>query len=217
MNMNRFFIKLDRIAAWILMAVIIMYAITGYGMTKGIIPGAFARSLHLSWLGGIGLAAFVIHTSWAIHMACRRRQIWNGYTRFALIASYLLLAGFFLYINFFYTPAPAVSPSVTPIATSAAVIPPNQTTSSTSVPVTTPTPTPTKTVVFTAATLAAYNGLNGQPAYVAVGGVVYDVSKVFRNGDHHGYKAGRDLTAYFYSQHDASILSSFMIVGAYQK
>lgn len=254
---TKFFIKLDRLAAWVLMIVIIMYAITGYGMTRGLINGAIARSLHLSWLGGVGIVAFIIHTSWAIHMACRRRQIWNMYTRFLLIAFYILLAGFFLYIHFFYVSAPAAIPlaatnygslpisgereneqesegddnavSVTPIATGAAVIPLDQTASSTSVPVTTPTPvltptpvttpvpTPAKTVVFTAATLAAYNGRNGQPAYVAVDGAVYDLSSVFINGQHQGHLAGQDLTDFFYSQHYTSILSRYPIVGAYQK
>lgn len=250
-NWAKIIIKLDRLAAWTLMIVIIMYAITGYGMTRGLIDGVVARSLHLSWLGGIGIVAFIIHTSWAIHMAFRRWQIWNMCTRFLLVASYILLAGFFLYVHFFYVSAPAVIPSAainygslpilgereneresegddnavsaTPIATGAAVIPSGQATSSISVPVTTPTsaptptPTPAKTVVFTAATLAAYNGRNGQPAYVAVNGAVYDLSSVFRNGQHQGHLAGQDLTDFFYSQHYISILSRYPIVGAYQK
>ncbi len=202
--MTRFLIKLDRIAAWTLMIVMILYAVSGYGLTKGLINIDFARSLHLSWLGAIGLAAFVIHTSWAIRLAFIRRQIWNGYTRFALFTFYILLAGFFLYVHFFYTPS---YNKTLPAADNQAA---TASTNSSSV-------APTETKVFTAASLAYYDGLNGRPAYAAVSGVVYDVSSVFKNGNHHGYSAGIDLTALFYSQHPAQLLSRYQIVGTYQK
>ena len=37
---------------------------------------------------------------------------------------------------------------------------------------------------------------NGNPAYVAVDGVIYDVTDVrqWQNGDHNGFEAGKDLT-----------------------
>jgi len=53
---------------------------------------------------------------------------------------------------------------------------------------------------FTVAELAQYNGQNGQPAYVAVDGVVYDVSgsALWAGGVHsrcpEGATAGRDLS-----------------------
>jgi predicted heme/steroid binding protein len=54
---------------------------------------------------------------------------------------------------------------------------------------------------FTVAELAQYDGTNGQPAYVAVDGVVYDVSasKYWTDGVHSncplGAVAGKDLSA----------------------
>jgi predicted heme/steroid binding protein len=44
--------------------------------------------------------------------------------------------------------------------------------------------------------LKQYDGKNGNPAYVAVDGVIYDVSGSARwkNGEHNGYSAGNDLT-----------------------
>lgn len=50
--------------------------------------------------------------------------------------------------------------------------------------------------VFTLEELAAYNGENGQPAYVAYEGKVYDVTNVaaWQNGKHNGQTAGMDLT-----------------------
>lgn len=44
--------------------------------------------------------------------------------------------------------------------------------------------------------LAAFNGQNGQPAYVAHKGVIYDLSAVTKwaTGEHNGIKAGTDIT-----------------------
>lgn len=44
--------------------------------------------------------------------------------------------------------------------------------------------------------LAEYNGKDGKRAYVAVDGIIYDVtdSTPWKNGDHNGYEAGKDLT-----------------------
>ena len=47
---------------------------------------------------------------------------------------------------------------------------------------------------FTLDELSKYDGTNGQPAYIAVDGVVYDVTSNFPNGEHHGCKAGTDST-----------------------
>lgn len=56
---------------------------------------------------------------------------------------------------------------------------------------------------FTIEELAYYDGLNGKPAYVAVNGIVYDVSAVVRwaGGRHFGMQAGRDLSAQFMGCH----------------
>jgi predicted heme/steroid binding protein len=44
--------------------------------------------------------------------------------------------------------------------------------------------------------LKKYNGKNDMPAYVAVDGVIYDVteSKYWKDGGHNGFEAGQDLT-----------------------
>lgn len=96
-----FFIKLDRLAAWVLLLVILAYAITGYGLTKGLIDQQLALSLHLGWLGAIGLVAFVIHTHHAIGLAFKRWRIWNKISRFCLFFFYVLMIVFFFICNFF--------------------------------------------------------------------------------------------------------------------
>jgi len=206
-NLNLFFIKLDRIAAWILLAVILAYAVTGYGLTKGLINRETARSLHLAWLAGIGLAAFIIHTAHAVSLAFRRWHIWNRYSRFCLIVFYILLAAFFIYIHFFYTSSerPTAAGNNTFKYGAAQNITNVQNAATSALP------------VFTSATLAVYNGLNGQPAYAAVNDLVYDFSSLFRNGRHEGHSAGQDISAAFNGIHPDSYLLKYEVVGIYQK
>jgi len=48
---------------------------------------------------------------------------------------------------------------------------------------------------FTKTQLAKFNGKNGNAAYVAYDGIVYDVSSKWEDGEHHGIKAGADITS----------------------
>ncbi len=61
--------------------------------------------------------------------------------------------------------------------------------------------------VFTVEELAQYDGSNGKPAYVAVNGIVYDVSleATWGGGTHFGLYAGKDLTAQFNGCHDGRL------------
>jgi predicted heme/steroid binding protein len=77
------------------------------------------------------------------------------------------------------------------------------------------TQTPDADRVFTTAELAQYNGRNGQPTYVAVNGIVYDLStsSLWVNGNHNGVQAGQDLTSIFAQQHGDSRLDRYPVVG----
>ena len=66
------------------------------------------------------------------------------------------------------------------------------------------------------AELAQYDGKNGHMAYIAVDGIVYDVSTVaaWKNGQHNGFSAGNDLSkAILGSPHGKSVLGKLVIVG----
>ena len=70
--------------------------------------------------------------------------------------------------------------------------------------------------VFTLDELKTYDGQNGNPAYVAVSGIVYDVTNVkgWNNGSHQGMTAGTDLTSEIgNSPHGTSALDGLTIVG----
>lgn len=70
---------------------------------------------------------------------------------------------------------------------------------------------------FTIKELSKYNGKNKMPSYVAVNGIVYDVSnyRLWKNGKHMGqHTAGVDLTkAFKRSPHNKKFLLRLPIVG----
>lgn len=71
---------------------------------------------------------------------------------------------------------------------------------------------------FTKDELKKFDGQNGNPAYIAVNGKVYDVTKVsaWKGGKHRGYKAGQDLTKIIKrSPHGLRVLNQLTIVGEY--
>lgn len=80
-----------------------------------------------------------------------------------------------------------------------------------------PTGTESPELVLTLDELAKYDGKNGNPAYIAVDGVIYDVTNVpeWKNGEHNGYTAGKDLTDAIknVSPHGVSKLKNVPAVG----
>lgn len=74
--------------------------------------------------------------------------------------------------------------------------------------------------VFTREELAEFDGQDGNPAYIAVDGIVYDVtdSNLWQNGEHNGFEAGRELTQELgeSAPHDESVLERLPVVGALQ-
>ncbi len=73
------------------------------------------------------------------------------------------------------------------------------------------------TQIFTLEELKTYNGQDGNPAYVAIDGIVYDVTDVaaWKNGEHkNGLTAGEDLTSQLGdSPHGAKVLDDLPVVG----
>ncbi len=65
--------------------------------------------------------------------------------------------------------------------------------------------------------LSAYNGKDGQPAYIAIDGVIYDVTGLaqWSGGEHNGFEAGNDLTEEIkeISPHGVAKLKAVPVVG----
>lgn len=202
-------IKLDRFSAWVLFATMLAYFVSGYGMTKGIISQDLASKLHLSVLTYIILAAFVVHTAYAIRLAFIRWRFWNVAGKTIWWAFYVLFISLFIFIDRFYSP-PQNSGQTTANGVEAVAV---NTVAAASSITTTPT---NSTKIFNSTELAKYDGKNGTPAYVAVDGLVYDLTSVFQDGYHFGHVAGRDLTNAFYSRHVKSAVSKYPVVGEYQ-
>ncbi len=76
-------------------------------------------------------------------------------------------------------------------------------------------------LTLTVEELKVFNGENGQPAYVAVDGIIYDVSAIgkWKNGTHQGkYRAGNDLSEEIKkSPHGKAFLDQAVIVGEMAK
>lgn len=73
---------------------------------------------------------------------------------------------------------------------------------------------------FTIEELKQYDGQNGNKAYVAIDGNVYDVTDVdpWTGGKHHGNTAGNDLSeAIMKSPHKHSVLAKLNKVGVLAK
>lgn len=59
-----------------------------------------------------------------------------------------------------------------------------------------PAEKPSEELVLTLEELAEYDGKDGRRAYVAVDGIIYDMtdSPAWKEGGHNGFQAGQDLT-----------------------
>jgi len=71
----------------------------------------------------------------------------------------------------------------------------------------------TKLKQFTAEELSAFDGRNGGPEYIAIKGIVYDITRVnhLKGGKHHGVTSGKDVTDLFVHKDD--ILKRVPVVG----
>lgn len=206
---NNIFVIIDRICAWVLLVGMIIYFISGYGMTKGLISSNLAASLHLDYIGVIVLIAFTYHAGYATRLALVRWNKWNIAYKSIWFSFFAIFLIGFLFIDKIYSPKSENESNsqlssenknseldITPIATST-LSPSNVSSDS----------------IFTKAELANYDGKNGNNAYVAVDGNVYDMTKVFKEGTHFSHFAGTELTNAFYSYHAKDALSKYPIVG----
>lgn len=75
-------------------------------------------------------------------------------------------------------------------------------------------------IVMNSEELSEFDGQNGNPAYIAIDGVIYDVTNAapWNGGAHNGYGAGMDLTEEIKnsSPHGVSKLEGLPVIGKLQ-
>ena len=196
--------KIDRFSAWVLFFTMLAYFVSGYGMSKGLIDANLATKLHLSYLTYFVLVSFIFHTAFATRLALIRWNVWQNYGKFVWILFFVLFISGFIYLDRLYTKQGESQPETSETSV----------TTPTNDNIKTENNTPSKT--FNASELAKYDGQNGNPAYLAVDGVVYDLTSVFSTGVHFGHYAGKELTNAFYTRHVKSSITKYPVVGTYQ-
>jgi len=196
--------KIDRLSAWVLFFSMILFFVSGYGMTKGIFNIQAVTNIHNQVLPPIVIAAFTLHAWYAIHLAIKRWEFWNNFSAIMLTMFFVLFVGFFLYLQYFYQRPTGVNGKSPENLTETISGDLSETNGS-------------EIKSFNLSELAEFNGEDGQPAYVAVDGLVYDLSAVFESGKHYSHYAGKELTTAFYSYHVKSTISKYPVVGELKK
>lgn len=100
--MEKFLIKLNRFSAWVLLVLIILFIISGYGMTKQIINPVFAKYLHDKLLPIPLFVFFLVHVGLSIRYALWRWKLFKERKTadiYIIIISLILLV-FFLWLYF---------------------------------------------------------------------------------------------------------------------
>jgi len=103
MSKEQLFVKLNRFSAWVLLVLIVIFIISGYGMTKGIINPVFSKYLHEVLLPIPLFVFFVFHVGMGIRYAFLRWNLFNDKKVldiyiFIITLSFLVL---FLWLYFF--------------------------------------------------------------------------------------------------------------------
>ncbi len=97
--MEKFLIKLNRFSAWVLLVLIILFIVSGYGITKRIIDPVFSKYLHDKLLPVPLFIFFLLHVGISIRYALRRWKLFKSEKTGDI---YILVIGLILLIFFLW-------------------------------------------------------------------------------------------------------------------
>ena len=83
--------KLDRVAAWTLLLSTLLFLFSGYGMLKYLMNVELAKFIHDRILPIPFLVAFVMHSTWAVHLSLKRWKMWNAKTLYGLLITFAVI------------------------------------------------------------------------------------------------------------------------------
>ena len=78
--------KIDKVSAWVLLFCFLAYIVSGFDIQLRFLSPQVTSFFHLKYLFIPALAAFAIHTTYAIHLAMKRRNYWNMFGKILLSA-----------------------------------------------------------------------------------------------------------------------------------
>ena len=91
---------IDKVSAWVLLCCFLAFIVSGFDIQLRFLSPPITSLLHLKYLFIPALAAFAIHTTYAIHLAMKRRNFWNTFGKILLSAYGILhIVLFFLYLK----------------------------------------------------------------------------------------------------------------------
>jgi len=69
--------RISKISAWVLMACFMLYVISGFDMQRRMFMPEISSLIHLKYLYIPAQLAFMLHSSYAVYVAMKRRKFWN--------------------------------------------------------------------------------------------------------------------------------------------
>ena len=178
-------------------------------MTKGLFDTKLATQLHNNVLPLVALAAFSIHTFYAIRLAFKRWQIWDSFGKYLLIIVYVVFIAGFLYLHIWYTKTIAKETTVktqTQVQDQEKEDDTEET--KTISPSTVPPETTTAPAKVLNAAVVAQHKSSGD-CWIILSNVVYDISSYTHSGPQDHIYCGEDNTSALSSVHGSRYSSYF--------
>jgi predicted heme/steroid binding protein len=212
-NLEKWLFRVNRIAAWVLMLAVLVHLLLSYGLIRDFFK------LPNSWLSAIIIISLFLHIGLSLRSVLVARKIWRGVVKFLIVLVCLALLFFFLYLEF-RSPCYRKTPESSYYPESEFLLELSGPEEDSEIdliveesPLKEDPSVENALRVFTLQELSYHDGRDGRPAYVAVDGLVYDNTDIFREGRHYSHLAGQELTDEFYSYHVIEEMMKYPVVG----
>jgi cytochrome b subunit of formate dehydrogenase len=91
--------KVDRVSSWVLAFCFLLFVITGFDIQLRFLSPQISSLIHLKYLFLPAQLAFVLHSSFAIHLAMKRWNFWTAAGK-SLLAVYAAINFYLIYLYF---------------------------------------------------------------------------------------------------------------------